>query len=70
VTTRLHGTGVGRSLAERVIAEAKNAWHARQVESSTANPRAAACLRKVGFVEWGRYPHQDSAPETFLVIDL
>ncbi len=69
VNARFHGTGVAVRLAEEVLQVART-WGVGQVESSSANPRAIGCLAKLGFREWGRYPHRSGATEVFVVRDL
>jgi GNAT superfamily N-acetyltransferase len=69
VTTRLHGHGVGTALGSAVIEEARR-WEAVQIESSSRNPRAVRCLEKLGFVEWGQFPHPDGVPEVYVVRTL
>ena len=66
VNRRYQGTGVAVRLAEEVIGLAAS-WGAVQVESSSTNPRAIGCLKKVGFSEWGRFPHADGSIEVFVL---
>lgn len=47
--------GVGSALARAVIAEGAQ-WGLARIETSTANPAAAAAMRKLGFIEYGRLP--------------
>lgn len=69
VAGRYHGTGVAVRLAEAVVALAAE-WGAAQVESSSPNPRAIGCLSKLGFREWGRYPHANGDVEVFVVRNI
>lgn len=69
VAASAHGTGVATALAMAVIEEAR-AWGALMIESSSANPRAIAALAKVGFREWGRFPHPSGQEEVFVVLKL
>lgn len=62
--------GIGSALARAVIAEARQ-WGLARLETSTQNPAAAAAMRKVGFVEYGRTPELlGRPPETLFYIDL
>ncbi|GAA4995499.1 GNAT family N-acetyltransferase [Actinopolymorpha pittospori] len=47
--------GVGSALGRAVIAEAQ-AWGLVRLETSTENPAAAAAMRKLGFIKYGRLP--------------
>ncbi len=64
-----HGTGVGARLVVAVMDEARQ-WGVRRVESSSANPAAVRSLERLGFVAWGRFPHEEGAEEVFLLADL
>lgn len=65
--------GVGWALARAVIADARR-WGLARLETSTQNPAAAAAMRGLGFVEYGRLPplseDPGGRPELFFYLDL
>lgn len=47
--------GIGSALARTAIAEARQ-WGLARLETSTENAAAAAAMRKLAFIEYGRLP--------------
>ena len=65
------GTGLGRALAERIIAEARTLGYRRmKLDTLPQLGTALALYRKLGFVDAARYNDNPVEGVTFLALDL
>lgn len=72
VTTDLHGQGIGRALADRVVAEAKDAGYVRmRLDTSIGQAEAIGLYKSAGFRPIAPYyPLPDDIKHWLLFMEL